>query len=205
MILTENTASSFTPCPAGSYLASLRRIIDLGTQTSTFEGKTTSARKVLLTWEIVDADTFTEDGKPYLVSKRYTRSLHEKSALRRDLASWRGRDFTPEELRGFDLDSVLGRNCMLSVVHVDKAGSTFANVGAVMKAPKSLTGADPSEPLTLFDLDKPDWQVFEHLGDKLKAQIMAAPEYMAARKPKAPPPLAEGETAFADMADDVPF
>jgi hypothetical protein len=59
MILTENTSSSFTPCPAGSFLASLRRIIDLGTQTSTFEGKTTSARKVLLTWEIVDADTYT--------------------------------------------------------------------------------------------------------------------------------------------------
>jgi hypothetical protein len=202
MILTENTASSFTPCPAGSYLASLRRIVDLGTQTSTFEGKTSSARKVLLTWEIVDPDTFTDDGKPYLVSKRYTRSLHEKSALRRDLASWRGRDFTPEELKGFDLDGIAGKNCMLSVVHADKAGSTFANVGAVMKPPKGLTGADPSEPLTLFDLDKPDWQTFEHLGDKLKAQIMAAPEYMAAKKVK---PATEPPAAWDDIPDDVTF
>ena len=41
------------------------------------------------------------DGKPFLVRRRYTASLHEKSALRKDLESWRGRAFTNVELDGF--------------------------------------------------------------------------------------------------------
>ena len=57
------------------------------------------------------------DGKPFLISRRYSLSLHEKSSLRRDLESWRGRAFTQEELRGFDLEVLIGVGCLVSVVH----------------------------------------------------------------------------------------
>jgi len=204
MIVTDSNTSTFTPCPAGAYLASLRRMIDLGTQTSTFEGKTHAARKVLFVWEVTDPDIFTDTGKPYTVAKRYTRSLHEKSALRKDLASWRGRDFSADELKSFDLDAVLGKPCLLSIVHVEKDGKTFANVAAVMRPAKGMTGSDPTEPLVQFDLAAPDWHTFDALGDRIKAQIMAAPEYLAART-AAPSTPAPAGTGFDDMDDDIPF
>jgi hypothetical protein len=200
MIVTENISSNFTPCPAGSYLARLVRLIDLGTQQTDFQGEAKTAHKALLTWEILDEDTHLDDGRPFTVSKRYTVSLHEKAALRKDLASWRGRDFTPEELKGFDLADVLGKTCFLSVVHAEKDGKTFANVAGVMKAPKGMTGSPPTEPLLHFDLAAPDWHVFDTLPQRLQEQIAGSPEYAAARAK--PVPAGNG---FDDLDSDVPF
>jgi len=42
-----------------------------------------------------------------MISKRYTMSLGEQSTLRKDLESWRGKKFTPEELQGFDLNACI--------------------------------------------------------------------------------------------------
>ena len=47
-------------------------------------------------------------GQRMTVSKTYTRSMHERSALRRDLEDWRGRRFTEQEARAFDLEKVVG-------------------------------------------------------------------------------------------------
>ena len=56
MIVAENTTATFTPPDAGTYTAVMRAMIDLGTQSSTFEGEAKSARKVMLKFEITDAD-----------------------------------------------------------------------------------------------------------------------------------------------------
>jgi hypothetical protein len=202
MIVTETT-SSFEPCPSGSYLARLCRLIDLGTQTSEYLGETKTARKALLTWEVVDPETHLDDGRSYTVAKRYTMSLHEKSALRRDLASWRGRDFTPDELRGFDVATVLGKTCLLSVVHASKDGRTFANVASVLKPPKGLEASEPTEALVHFDLSAPDWQVFNALTQRLQDQIAGSPEFKAARSVAAAPPTSGGEPDDPDS--DIPW
>jgi len=41
----------------------------------------------------------TSKGEPMSISKNYTASLSDMATLREDLKNWRGRDFTPEELR----------------------------------------------------------------------------------------------------------
>lgn len=198
MIVTANSASTFEPCPAGSYLARLARLIDLGTQPVEFNGETKQQHKALLTFEILDPDVHRDDGRLYTVSKRYSLSLHPKAGLRKDLASWRGRDFTDDELKGFDLKTILGQKCMLSVVHDDKGDRVFANIAALMKAPRGMSGCEPTEPILHFDLAAPHWPTFEALGEKLKSQISSSPEYTAARKSTPP-------TAFDDMDSDVPF
>jgi hypothetical protein len=116
IIASSNSTSSFKPVPSGMHLARCYRVIDFGTQTSTYQGKTNHLHKVLVGFEVhgEDADgkpIRTDDGKPMIIAKQYTLSLNEKANLRADLASWRGRDFTPEEIRGFDLrtSSDIGR------------------------------------------------------------------------------------------------
>lgn len=79
MIVSDTGGAAFTPCPAGSYLARCVRLIDLGTQTTDYQGETKTARKVLLAFEILDDETRRDDGQPFVLSKRYTASLHEKS------------------------------------------------------------------------------------------------------------------------------
>lgn len=195
MILTETSSANFTPCPAGTFLARCCQIIDLGTQRVEYQGEAKPAHKVLIRFEILDRDTYTDSGGAYTVSKRYTASLHEKAALRRDLETWRGAKFTDAELQRFDLAGVLGKNALLSVVHETKGDRTFANIAGLVKPPRGMTGSEPSEPLVHFDLAAPDWQVFDRLGDKLKAQIVESPEYKAARA------KAEPVQAGDDLAD----
>lgn len=199
MIITTDSSSTFTPCPAGTYLARCCRVIDMGTQPVEFQGETKHQRKVLLQFEILDPDTHREDGGAFTVSKRYTASLHEKAALRRDLEAWRGAKFTDADLQRFDLAGVLGKSALISVVHADKDGRTFANLAGLVKPPKGMTGVDPTEPLMHFDLAAPDWHLFDQLGEKLKAQIATSPEYAEAKKK--PEPVTTG---FDDMDSD-PF
>ena len=117
MIISDNGGTSFEQPPTGSHAARCISIIDLGTQRSTYEGEVQIKHQVIVRWELANELLTIGDfaGKPFTVSKFYTASLHEKAGLRKDLASWRGRDFTAEELKGFDMKSILGKPCMLSV------------------------------------------------------------------------------------------
>ena len=214
MIVSAEATSSFTPCPPGTYAARCVRLVDLGTVAHEFQGERKAARKVLVAFEIVDEETRRDDGQPFVLSKRYTRSLHEKSALRRDLAAWRGRDFTAEELRGFDLAAILNTPALVTVSHSEKDGRTFTNLAAITKPPRGMAVPAATEEPLLWDTDAPDWQAFARLSPKLAAAIEAAPEFKALKQPArvsmdaapkpatpAPSPAASG---FEDMTD-VPW
>lgn len=219
VIISDSGGTAYTPCPPGSYLARCVRLIDLGTQTTDYQGEVKTSRKLLLSWEILDSETRRDDGAPFLLSKRFTTSLHEKSALRKDLASWRGRDFTPPELKGFDLATVLGKDAFISVVQATKPdGRTYSNIGALMRPPKGLAGAPAAEPLLHWDMGspEPDWRAFELLSPKLQQQIEVSPEFGRLRRPTTvvmtapaaparPAAATEPPHAFADLADDIDF
>ncbi|MGZ8217875.1 phage replication initiation protein, NGO0469 family [Methylomagnum sp.] len=187
LTLTDS-GDSFELAPAGTYAARCFKILDLGTQRVTWQGSETSAKKILLMWELADPDARMSDGRPFIISKRYTASLNEKSALRKDLESWRGRPFTPEELRSFDVAKLLGQPCMMSILHVDKAGRTFANISALMKLPRGLPLTEAANEPVAWDFDKPDWDVFEKLSPRLQEVLTSTPEYARIPNgPKAPP------------------
>lgn len=135
IIATGGSGTTFKPAPAGVHTAVCCDVVDMGLLEVTYAGQTKKQHKVRLVWQI---EELMDDGKPFIVQKRYTLSLHEKSNLRLDLQSWRGRAFTDDELRGFDLEKLIGINCMLNVVHTQKAGETYANVTAVMPLKKGM-------------------------------------------------------------------
>jgi len=140
MAFIVSEGSSFTPCPAGPHSATCVDCIDLGMVTSTFEGKSKTAHKCRLVWQVAES---MPDGKPYLVQKQYTASLHEKASLRKDLEAWRGRPFTRDEAAGFDVELLIGVPCLLNVQHVERGGSTYANVTSLMRLPKGMPTVTP--------------------------------------------------------------
>jgi len=141
MAFIVSEGSSFTPCPAGPHSATLVDVIDLGLVTSVYEGKSKTAHKVRLVWQVAERK---DDGTPYQVSKQYTASLHEKASLRKDLEAWRGQPFTKEQAAGFDIEVLLHKPCLLNVQHADRAGSTFANVTSLMRLPKGMPVVQPT-------------------------------------------------------------
>jgi len=208
MILSDNGNTSFEQPPTGSHAARCIAIIDLGTQRSTYEGEAQIKRQVIVRWELPTELMTTGDfaGKPFTVSKFYTASLHEKSGLRKDLASWRGRDFTAEELKGFDLKSVLGKACMLAVGLSEKGK---AKVTSVMGLPKGMNVPAQVNPSVHFSLDANEFkdEVFEALPKGFKEMIVASPEHIQLMRRRANPgqePAAYDE-GLPVGEDEIPF
>lgn len=174
LTVNVNTAADFPKLAEGTYLAVCNLLVDLGMQVN--EKFNTKSRKVQIGWETPD-ETFEFGDKqvPYTVSKEYTASLNESATLRQDLAAWRGRDFTPEELAAFDLRNIVGTSCLINVIHKEsktKPGKTYVTISSIMALPKGMPKGKLSDKPVVFDLDVntlddvellPNW-----LGDKVK-------------------------------------
>lgn len=139
-IIAKKPESSFTPCPEGLHHAVCVDVIDLGIVSSTFGDK----HKVRIVWQIEDENT--ETRRRFEARKQYNLSLHEKATLRKDLEAWRGRKFTDDELKGFDLEKLIGANGQIQVVQdLGEDGSIYANVQAVVPAPKNVARLIPQD------------------------------------------------------------
>ena len=152
MSLISKTGASddFKLVHEGTHLARCYLMVDVGLQETPFGDK----EKVVLGWEIPEQKM--DDGRPMIIYSTYTNSMHEKSNLRRDIENWRGKKLTDDESRAFDLRTVLGHPCQLSVVHNENNSRTYANVAAVTGIPKGLPVADAVNDVICFDLDEDD-------------------------------------------------
>lgn len=174
LTVSNSGGGDYEQLPEGSYVARCIKVIDLGTQTTEWNGEKKHRPKVMITWEILDDETKMKDGRPFAITKRYTASLHEKAQLRKDLQAWRGKRFTDEELEGFDLKNVLGTYCAMQVTHSEgNNGNNYENIEAIMSTREK---PEPVNDTIYFDLSDPDMSLFEGFSDRLKETILASPE-----------------------------
>jgi len=219
LTVSEGSSGTYTPPEQGTYSARLCNLIDLGHQTSVWEGEEKTSHKILLQFEITDSENRRADGTAHTISRRYTASLHPRAGLRKLLEAWRGRPFTADELKAFDLKTLLGVPCLVGIIHETKGDKVFANLSSIMRLPKGFAPGLDTEPLVHFDLSEPDWAVFAQLPSRLQDQISASPEFARLDKPKsvtlpaptAPAPKVQAPagaasgSGFEDMDDDIPF
>jgi hypothetical protein len=209
----DSGGGSFTPVAPGMHLARCYRIVDLGTQESNFQGKISYLQKVMLQFEVHGEDEkgkplVTAKGEPMSISKNFTLSLAEKATLRKDLVTWRGQEFTPEQLRGFELKNVLGHWCMITAAKsLGNNGKEYTNIVSINPVPTAIKKAGLPEgfnKLAMFVIDEPDMALFETFGNGLKGKIQGSPEWRAHNGGPASKPVSTG-SGFDDMDDDVPF
>lgn len=153
----EESGHTFEPVAEGCHMALCYGVVDIGTQMGQWEGKPKEDRKVIVMFELPDERiTVERDGVPTdlprAISKQYTLSLGKKATLCKDLVGWRGKAFTPDELKRFDIEKLLGCRCQLMVVHKpSKDGSkTWANIQSIMAVPKGIAKVGSTENPTLF-------------------------------------------------------
>ena len=211
---SDSGGGNYKRVPSGAFIGRCYSLVDLGTQRTDGQYGVKDQHKIQIGWELFGEDddgqplTVDVDGKdmPMTIKKSYTVSLHEKSGLRRDLASWRGRDFTEEEAKAFDVSKLLGQYCMVNVTISENAGKTYSNVSNLTKLPTAFKDSKPA-PVhhnIVFDLDAPDMAVFDNFHEKLQAAIKNAPEWKA----KNGGGNSNSENPGAGMADfdsDIPF
>jgi hypothetical protein len=184
--IVEDRGGNFERCPPGMHLARCYRIIDLGTQKSEYMGQVKYLHKIMLGWEIHGTNDSgvplkMNDGRPFAIFKNYTLSWSDKANLRLDLQSWRGKPFSQEEMRRFDLKNVLGAWCMLNVIErPGNDGKIYTNVNGVTPVPAMIkqnglpAAVNANE---IFNLSEPDMKMFETFSDNLKAKIKSSPEW----------------------------
>jgi hypothetical protein len=174
LIAKDKGGGDFKPVPVGAHIGICVLVADMGVQPS---AKYKPQRKVYIRWELPNesVEWTDRDGKkhtgPMSIGKQYTLSLNEKASLRADLENWRGRTFSEQELQGFDLETILGKPCMLGVTHNTEAGKTYANIGSIMVIPKGTAIPKPSSEPFAYSIEDHDQSKFERLPNWLQEKI----------------------------------
>lgn len=186
-VASDSGGGNYKRVPAGAHVGRCFSLIDLGTQLSSGQYGEKMQHKIQIKWELFGEDEqgaplVSDDGSPMTISKSYTLSLSDKASLRKDLASWRGRDFTEEEAKAFDVTKLLGAYCMVNVTTSENNGKTYTNVAGLTPLPSALKNSKPNpvHENVIFNLDEPDWTLFDSFHDKLKEAIKRSPEYAQA-------------------------
>lgn len=213
-------SGQFENSPPGNHIARCYGVIDLGTQSHSFQGESWSQRDVRISFELPNelmTGIYNQEskGKPFSVGCTVKQSLHSKARLRALLKGWRGRDFTPEELKGFDLKSIIGKACRVNLVA--SPDGQFTNIEGIspLGKLKDAGGKMVLEPCPkqvnksvyfCLEPDEFDVAMLGQLSEKTQEKIRKSPEWQALasreKQPEAPEEPAEGEAA-ADS--DVAF
>ena len=117
---TKTNSKKFEIIEAGSYPARCYSMIEMGPNEETYQGAAKMVNKVRITWELpTEMQVFKEERgpEPRVISKEVSLSMHEKANLRGFLESWRGKSFTDNEAKAFDVTNLLGVPCLLSITH----------------------------------------------------------------------------------------
>lgn len=217
LVAKGSSGGNFIQVPIGMHLARCYRIVDLGTQESQYMGNVKHLHKVMIQFEVHSEDshgnpTKTAEGKPLTINKTYTLTTADKSSLRKDLETWRGKALTKEEAHNFELENILGQWGMLSVVETQNNGNTYTNIATINPVPPTIKKSglpDGYNPTNLFSISDPNMEVFESFSDNLKEKIKKSPEWQKSQGTVSYDngftEVAADKSSFDDMENDLPF
>jgi len=215
-LTAKSTGKDFKQVPPGNHVAICYAVIDLGTQhKDAISGEWGSqpardVEEILFMWELPHEMVTYEDKegnkitRPQAISFFYTNSLNEKANLRKHLESWRTRAFTQEELRGFKVSAVLGKPCMLNVVHKTNGKAQITSVGAM---PKGMDVPERTNDLISFDLDNFDQEVFDRISKGIQDIIKRSAEWQQFEEIPVTSTIPEvmSPSEYNIDSDDIPF
>jgi hypothetical protein len=151
--------------------------------------------------------TYTKDGAeikgPMSIGRSFTASMNQKANLRKFVESWFGKPFADDDVAAdFDFKLLLGRRCLLNVVHNLKGERTYANIQTATPLPKGMVSEEKQHnPSLFYSLDEPDGKTFAALPEWLQKRINGRIEYTEAL----PPPVPANPNHGLDPDDDIPF
>ena len=140
----EVVKRKWIPAPEGIWPARCVDVLLLKDVVKNYAGSPSkTVDEVKLVWQISERNEMS--GKRFLTSRKFTLSLHKKSTLRGFLTSWRGQAFTAEELAGFDIEVLVGVNCLLQVIHTPgrEKGDVYATVVSATRTRHLLDNLEP--------------------------------------------------------------
>ena len=192
--------------PAGNYIARCYQMLQIGTVMENINGEMKPMNKVRIGWELPTELKVFKEGEgeqPHVISQEFTLSMNEKANLRKMLASWRGKDFSEQEAKCFDITNLIGVPCMLNIIHKpSKDGSkTYQTIGSVSPMPKGMPCPPEIHKQSILQFDAFDAALFNSLPDFIKDKIKTSDEYKALTTPHESHAVEQKD----EVTDDLPF
>lgn len=214
MSLTPNQPDSKRElAPAGTHRAVLYKVVNLGTLKTEWEGKEKDSHKIRLYWELSDEKVkYEKDGEtkeaPFSVGRKLTFSMGDNSHLYPIVQGITG-GLTEDERWNFDIESLLGTPCLLTVVHDEYNGNRYAKVTGATQLPKGMEAPVQVNESTVIDVRKLSKEDIDALPDFMADDMRSSNEYhVRFDAPRgdveAPKPAAVAE-AQAIKPEDIPF
>lgn len=197
--------------PSGNYIARCYQMIEIGTVSEIIMGKSVTLKKVRIGWELpTETRVFKEENgeQPLVISKEYTLSMNEKANLRKDLKSWRGRDFSEDEAKQFDITNLIGVPCMLNIIHKPSkkdASKVYEEIAGITGIPKGMQIPPQVNKNFLLSYDEFNKTIFDSLPDFIKQKMQGSSEYAAMNQPQHKNMDTQPENLNNEEEDDLPF
>lgn len=138
-------------CPEGVEQAVIYAIYDLGTQKEQYNEEIKLKGKMVWIFEMPNARM--SDGRPFAISRKYTKSLHEKAQLRKDVEALLGKSLSEEEIENFNPQDFLATNCLVQIVHNKVSDKIYTNIQGIMKLPKGTKNLSPENKMIAYNIE----------------------------------------------------
>lgn len=184
-ILATNNSTPRELIPTGNYVARCYQMVQIGTVKEVINGDLKVLQKVRIGWEFPnDKKVFSEEKgeQPYVFSEEYTLSMGDKANLRKMLESWRGKGFSVDEAKSFDITALIGKTCMVNIIHVPSKkdpSRIYSKIGSVSSVPKGLTVPPQVNPTFVLSYDDFSYDKFNSLPDFIKDKMKTSSEFQA--------------------------
>lgn len=193
IIKDDSQQSKYPQLSIGVHNARCIRVIDLGTQRNEYKGEVSWKRKVMITWEVHNKDS----EEPFEISNFYNNSLYEKANLSKDLTSWRGRPFTEDEKKGFDISNLVGKVCQINVIEGNNGKPKIQTVLPT----KDEVGIQHNKSLvfSIEEYQKGELTVFNQLREGIRNMILESKELEGQSQED------KNDNEGVELDDTVPF
>jgi hypothetical protein len=180
-LIATNKGGNFALAPAGVHIARCYGIYDLGTQPDMWLGKPKPQHKIRIAFELPNEKHVFDEKKgeePFTLSTKYTASTGDRSNFRKTLEAWRGRPFTEEEIKAFDISKLLGVTCLLNVIHkTGKENKVRANVASISKLVSGQTCPPAINPPRIYQIEEKTGGCFKELPEWIQTEISQSIEF----------------------------
>ncbi len=177
IIAPKSEKKEFEIVKAGSHVGIAYSLIMLGTHEEEWEGTEKKSIKMFLSFELPNLRKVFKEGepeKPMSISTYVNLSMYSQSKLRGWIHNIIGVTLTDKEADSFDVMQILGKPCLLNVIHKlsKKSGKMKTNIEGVAQMIEGMPVPVQFNPNRVVNL-------FENLGGKWDEEVYKGlPEFI---------------------------
>ena len=181
ILVNASNQDQYQPAPNGYNNAVCCDVIDLGEMETAWGKK----HMVTLQFQLEKRDA---ENRPFMALKRYTATLNDRSTLKKDLESWRGKPFTAQELAGFDLETLIGINANLLIKQVQQDEKIYANIEGVLPPIDGKYKRQQVTPDYVRKINRPNYQESTEYARQTNDSARGVKQAPPQGKPSSVPP-----------------